>query len=260
MTDVDGSLEPAPGTGRDRGPGDAFADHPSILARLCPFVRTEQGWRSLTPTTGHRCTAVTPPARVASEKQARLCLTAGHVECATYLAAGDVRIARGLPDASVRRPLARTAPVVVERTRARLPADLDVRSGRWGQAALIILMLVALAAVVVARSGDRPAGPAGGSGTGPQDGSVAASASATAAATASEGAPSNGTGSAPATVVGSPSSAPPSSAGALAYTVQKGDTLSGIAARFGTTVAALQKANRISSPGTIRVGQVLTIP
>jgi lysozyme len=44
------------------------------------------------------------------------------------------------------------------------------------------------------------------------------------------------------------------------YTVQRGDTLSLIAIRFGTTVAALAAANNITNPNAIQVGQVLVIP
>lgn len=43
------------------------------------------------------------------------------------------------------------------------------------------------------------------------------------------------------------------------YTVKSGDTLSGIAAKFGTTVAKLQSLNGISDPNKIYVGQVLKI-
>lgn len=43
------------------------------------------------------------------------------------------------------------------------------------------------------------------------------------------------------------------------YTVVGGDTLSGIAARFGTTVAALAAINGIANPNLINVGQVLRI-
>lgn len=43
------------------------------------------------------------------------------------------------------------------------------------------------------------------------------------------------------------------------YTVVKGDTLSGIAHKNGTTVTALKQANNLSSD-TIRIGQKLTIP
>ncbi len=45
-----------------------------------------------------------------------------------------------------------------------------------------------------------------------------------------------------------------------AYTVQRGDTLSAIALRFGTTVAALAQANGLSNPNLIYVGQRLLIP
>ena len=44
------------------------------------------------------------------------------------------------------------------------------------------------------------------------------------------------------------------------YTVKPGDTLSGIAARFNTTVKAIQAANNIADPRVIRSGQVLVIP
>lgn len=44
------------------------------------------------------------------------------------------------------------------------------------------------------------------------------------------------------------------------YRVVSGDTLSGIAARFGTTVAVLTSANRISNPDLIYAGQVISVP
>jgi GH25 family lysozyme M1 (1,4-beta-N-acetylmuramidase) len=44
------------------------------------------------------------------------------------------------------------------------------------------------------------------------------------------------------------------------YTVQAGDTLSDIAARFGTTVASLASLNGIADPNVIQVGQVLQLP
>ena len=46
----------------------------------------------------------------------------------------------------------------------------------------------------------------------------------------------------------------------ITYVVQAGDTLSGIAARFGTTVAELVSLNNISDPNLIYVGRVLKIP
>lgn len=44
------------------------------------------------------------------------------------------------------------------------------------------------------------------------------------------------------------------------YTIQNGDTLSKIAAQYGTTVAALQSANGITNANNIRAGATLTIP
>ena len=43
------------------------------------------------------------------------------------------------------------------------------------------------------------------------------------------------------------------------YIVQAGDTLSSIAARFGTTVASLVSINNIANPNLIYVGQIIII-
>jgi LysM repeat protein len=42
--------------------------------------------------------------------------------------------------------------------------------------------------------------------------------------------------------------------------VQPGETLTDIAARFGTTVEILAAANRIANPSAIRVGDRLLVP
>ncbi|HNS50953.1 MAG TPA: LysM peptidoglycan-binding domain-containing protein [Anaerolineae bacterium] len=44
------------------------------------------------------------------------------------------------------------------------------------------------------------------------------------------------------------------------YVVRRGDTLAAIAARYGTTVAAIVRANGIANPSLIVAGQRLTIP
>lgn len=79
----------------------------------------------------------------------------------------------------------------------------------------------------------------------------AAKASAKAApSTAPQAQPSRTTAAAPA-----PSPAPPRT-----YTVVAGDTLSKIAAKHQTTVAALEAANGINASSILRIGQVLKIP
>jgi LysM domain len=58
-----------------------------------------------------------------------------------------------------------------------------------------------------------------------------------------------------------PGAEPPAPAPGHAYTVEPGDTLDGIAERFGLTAAALLAANPdITNPNLIDVGQVLNIP
>ncbi len=44
------------------------------------------------------------------------------------------------------------------------------------------------------------------------------------------------------------------------YKVKPGDTMSSIAARYGTTVKKLAALNKIADPRVLKVGQVLLIP
>lgn len=53
---------------------------------------------------------------------------------------------------------------------------------------------------------------------------------------------------------------PTNSSGEKVYTVKSGDTLSGIAAKYGTTYQELAKYNNISNPNRISVGQQIKIP
>lgn len=56
---------------------------------------------------------------------------------------------------------------------------------------------------------------------------------------------------------GRPDPDPP---GARTHTVSPGETLAGIARRYGTSVSALTRANNIRNPNVIHVGQVIRIP
>jgi nucleoid-associated protein YgaU len=46
----------------------------------------------------------------------------------------------------------------------------------------------------------------------------------------------------------------------IEYTVQGGDTLSGLAQKFGSSVRDIQNANRIADPARLQVGRVIFIP
>ncbi|MBN1246626.1 MAG: LysM peptidoglycan-binding domain-containing protein [Anaerolineae bacterium] len=63
----------------------------------------------------------------------------------------------------------------------------------------------------------------------------------------------------PATETVTPEATATPAAGERTYTVQRGDTLTQIAARFGTSVAALSRLNSIANPSQIYVGQVLRL-
>ena len=58
---------------------------------------------------------------------------------------------------------------------------------------------------------------------------------------------------------GQPSSAGAPAAGGASHTVVAGDSLWGLARKYGTTVEAIQSSNGLSTTG-IRTGQTLTIP
>jgi LysM repeat protein len=57
-----------------------------------------------------------------------------------------------------------------------------------------------------------------------------------------------------------PAPAPAAPAAPATHEVAYGETLTGIAARYSTTIAAIAAANDIANPSRIRAGQVLTIP
>src|SRR5215216_1812459 len=67
----------------------------------------------------------------------------------------------------------------------------------------------------------------------------------------------------PASPAPAPAAAPaptPPAPPAGSYTVQPGDTLSGIATALGTSIEALMQANNLPDPDTLMVGQVLVVP
>lgn len=66
--------------------------------------------------------------------------------------------------------------------------------------------------------------------------------------------------SAPPAPAAEPPSAPMAPAPAPVHIVASGETLTGIARRYGSTIAAIVTANGLSDPSYLRVGQHLTVP
>ena len=48
--------------------------------------------------------------------------------------------------------------------------------------------------------------------------------------------------------------------GTITHTVQRGDNLTGLAKRYGTTIKAIVKANGLANPDVIYIGQKLIVP
>jgi len=228
---------------------------------VCPYLAAaDGGWRSSTVAREHRCGAVDPPAPLAAEKQRRLCLTHDHVICATYDAARAARPVAHDRLPVLPRPIARTTPVVLDHGRIAIGMPALHSDRPVWQALLIGILAIAFAAIVLTRVTD--GGTSGASHSPGQ--SVAASAAAT-GATASHDAATAAPSGAVDPTPGNGASADPSDPGASAvasqtYKVKAGDTLVGIAAKFGTTPKAIATLNGITDPTSLHAGQVLKIP
>lgn len=233
------------------------------LTGLCPYLAAVDGsWRSATVAREHRCGAVAPPAILATEKQRRLCLTADHPTCATFEAARAARPIAHDRVPALPRPLARTTPVVLDHGRFAIGMPAFRSDRTTGQALLIGLLAIAFAGIVLARvAGGGASGGATEASPTPSalasvDPSAAPTSRPTASArpSASAGASSGSGGSA------SPGTSAPSVPSPQTYKVKAGDTLIGIAAKFGTTPKAIAALNGITDPSSLKVGQTLKIP
>jgi LysM repeat protein len=275
------SSVPGPaGVGPSSGSGSGRRRDAAAVTEGCPFLTGGDGsWRSAYASRAHLCAAVTPPSQLAVGKQRQLCLVAAHVSCATYEAASALGTPGGTApagDGAGLWPGSRTVVVTLEPVRGGLGGLPSVRTRGGGQAMLVGLMVLAFLVLVVARTAT-PAGPpasspgvasgvlpeasaltaAGDGGSSPS--LPAASPSPSPSGTA---APASASPSAPPGASPSPSAtpAPPGPSAARRYKVKSGDTLSRIAAKFGVTVKAIQKANGITDPRLVHTGQILIIP
>lgn len=232
---------------------------------VCPYLLMGSGrWRNAEPSREHVCASEPDSIPIGLETQRQRCF-ADFQSCARFEAAAAAYRA-AVPLAPL-RPVARTIPVVVDRGRTPLPVPRLVGRRTLGQAVLAVAMIGAAAALLLARLGD-PAGAGPGQGA---DTSGRPSASLVAEVSPSIGpsavvSPSISTSpAATATAQPTPSPTPKpsptaSQSAGQTYTVKFGDTLSTIAAKFGTTVKKLSTLNGITDPSLIHPGDVLKIP
>jgi LysM domain len=246
------------------------------VERICPFLALESDARTAVAgdDPDHQCRAARPPLALERAQQLSVCLDSAHESCPRYLAAMSVHPGEavwGHPahDArllSTRLVLAPDA--ASRRRRTAVPGGPPAR--RWAVGgALALVGVAAVAGGVTGALGSLPGtSPPAGAATDSRVPSLAASVEPvadTASPSPATAHPSPGETPAPPTPQPSPVATPPPAAtqappAQQTYVVQPGDTLNGIAVQFGTTVAALQRANGLGSADVIVIGQVLVIP
>jgi LysM repeat protein len=262
---------PAAGPRVDAGPPEADVD-PFAACRY--LVAANGGWRSSDAIRDHRCAALDPPSPISLDKQRRLCLAGAHVSCPTFLAARAER-SRALgsvdPAWEPARPVVRTAPVLVgspQRDRAFAGLVTPARLGEAALGIMAIVVVVLLGSRLLGGAGTPEPSPIAGVGaTDTPTAAVGASPSSAAGSPGTDDSTPTPAGSGDASVSPEPTaagsaapSAKPSASPKRTYKVKSGDTLTAIAARYGTTVTAIMKLNKIKDARSIRSGQVLKIP
>lgn len=226
----------------------AAPEQATAALEACPHLASVDGpWHGAAPSRAHRCRLLAS-GRPTLERQREHCLTAAHISCPTWLETHDEEHPRQRPG-----PFVPTAPVVLEGPGLALPSDAAAR--RLAGPLTIAVVGVALGALVLSRGPLAPgSSPAGDDRASPAPSGTVAPATPV---------PSRAPTTAPTAVPSGPPAPTPRPSATprpRTYTVRSGDTLSGIAARFGTTVAKLAALNKISNPSLIRRGQVLKIP
>jgi LysM repeat protein len=239
--------EPAAMTDQRLDPDGAADTGPSPLVACPQLVSVDGPWHAAAPSRAHRCRLLAE-GRPTLERQRDHCLAAAHVDCPTWLEAYGAAGAPARPG-----PFVATAPVVMEGPGMGMPTDGAVR--RLAAPLGVVVVAAALGALLLARGplapGSSPAGNAGPSSSAAAS-AVPASAGPTSAPTAAPTAlPSARPTSTP---------APAATPRPRTYKVKPGDSLTAIAAAFGTTVKELKVLNKITNPSLIRVGQVLKLP
>jgi LysM repeat protein len=232
---------------RPAAPSAAPEPVAAALAACPHLVSVDGAWHGTAPSRAHRCRLLAA-GRPTLDRQRAHCLTAAYTTCPTWLEAHGDEGPRTRPG-----PFLPMTPVVLEGAGLRLPSHAAAR--RLVGPATVIVVGIALGALVLTRG---PLAP--GSSEAGDDGASPTPAGTTAPATVT---PSEGPTLAPTaapTQPPTPTPRPAATPRARAYTVRPGDNLSGIAARFGTTVAKIAALNNIANPSLIHSGQVIKIP
>ena len=217
-----------------------------IESPCCPLLGLldDPNSRFSFPSVGHRCRASDRVRPIDLGHQSAFCLAAAYPDCPRYqaaAAAGRSGVAPGL---------------------GTLPAR---RRSRWLRGVAAVIAVAAVAAVVYLASpaiGDvmrRLSAGASAAASALPSGVLPVASVAPAPATTE---PASASATPAATPAPTPTAAPiPSPAGsALVHVVVKGETLIGIAAKYGVTLAAIKSANAITDPSLIYVGERLVIP
>lgn len=226
------------------------------MERICPLLALVGDHRSVVDgfDPEHVCLALDPPGALERTRQVQLCLTEAHVRCERLVAMrgrpGPAHTAMGVPP-----DLAFTSTRLVMEPEAAWRGLAGRGSGRRRVVVVGGLGAAAALTVVVGSAAGLLGGGSGSRGTGVATPSPTVGASALPSPTAiTEATPSSTPFVAPTPVVSGSLEPSP-----RLYVVQSGDTLSLIAARFGTTVDAIRTANGLTTD-IINIGQVLTIP
>jgi LysM repeat protein len=236
------------------------------MERICPYLATAADGRAVVDgfDEAHVCRAGDEPEPVDRDRQLERCLLAEHKACDRYLVATASHGADASPAPAPDAAIVRTRLVLTPEPshRGLAAGALAARSRRWIVGAAIGTMgVVVVAAGVVGGLSGIASGPSASPTSSPSAaGSPSPTVSASTAPTATPVPTAQPTSAPTVAPTSAPSSVSTPSAQPQTYVVQPGDTLNGIAVRFGTTVQALQQANGLGASDVILVGQVLIIP
>jgi len=231
------------------------------VARICPLLALAGDHRSArsTPDSRHQCHAAQSPLSLELADQSSRCLSDAHRSCERLLAYRHGHSRPGnapspAPDATFVSTRLISVP---ERRRARA-----VR-GPLRRAAALVVAATAVAAVGVGVASGRLSGislPLAGPAEPSASGSATPAPVVTPAPSASPTPTTQPTDPVPtpsATALATPA---PTATPTRTYVVEEGDTVSDIAALFGSSVNAIVAANGLDDPDHLTVGQVLVIP